>query len=90
MFGQADCRSRILVGLAAISSSANLLRLLGSSASFGAVPVFAPKRFPVAVGLYIKGAYWFTASLCEKVFGRLHNLIDQLVVPHSISKITCF
>jgi hypothetical protein len=54
------------------------------------VPVFAPKRFPVAVGLYIKGAYWFTASLFEKVFGRLHNLIDQLVVPHSISKITCF
>ena len=33
---------------AAVSSSANLLRFLGFSASFGAVSVYAPMPFPVA------------------------------------------
>ena len=45
MFGQALLQFSHHVGPVAVSSSANLLRLLGSSASFGAVPAFAPKRF---------------------------------------------
>ena len=43
-------------------------------------------KFPVLGGR----GHHFGQSLFEKGFGRLDNLIDQLMLPHSISEITRF
>ena len=54
--------SRNTFGLAARSSSASSWRRSDSSRSSGAAREARSESVPVAVGLYITGAYWFTAS----------------------------
>ena len=62
MFGEALLQFSTIHALVAVSSLANLLQRSGCSVSFGRCARLRSEAVPVAVGLYITGAYWFTAS----------------------------
>ena len=62
-----SCRSRTIGVLAAVSSSANSLRRSGCLCVIWGCARLRSEAVPVAVGLYITGAYWFTASTSLRI-----------------------